>query len=1078
MNFKGFLKKTGFLNEDGAADPEAIKKFKQNAYKRVFKYRGSKANETDPDRCWRAVLNKARYKLTQNSNDDNRNAVKLAKGAITTAKARFKDAISDKLTADEEKEFAKNTIDKIKNHAEDWDIQDVYDLRKKLKERASGLFDDEFIEHNITLPELKGQANADFFENLTQEQQTELFEAMKDLEKEVEDEKVWKDKTIEDIDSIEPEDLAKIKAELAKKGIEITDKKDIEKLIKDGKLSPDDIEALDKLLEPEKTPANQDPPATPNGTTPPETENRDKQTQMQEMEKKRKLEKKLKDNDIPVKEDGTPDFDNPKTLEKINELMINGDDELYNEYILTKGGTQSDLAKMITDRQAKENELARTDLENRMARREAEKDQQKAICNVALALDIFMAFFSGKVQDGFSTLANKRVQAAALSKQFDEGMNKKAFAEEDQKIEDAHNAELDSIKTWETQKLQEIEQDRQTPMGTQAYKRKYGELVQEYNKKKAEYQEKGKKIDQDEKVQANIKNLRRALLTDTEITADNQELQAIYPIEANETPEAYTERLNNIIQSDTFDQDLEKKENEIQTEIENFNAEVENLEKDFDKAAKDLENDPDVQSEFKDANAAYEFKKANIQAEMNVLRAKEQKRYEDRKSVNKQVFDERRRVLKNIATMGQWSSDPMSVFATEMQAFNKRAKSLYESRGIPWNEGNDPLMSDDPDVLKQAMEDYKKRMEQGQQQQQQQGKGKGKKDDETGSQRPLGGQRPPLGGHKPGETGEGGEGGKAQNTGDGKKQLTQLQTEFGQKPKAKKRLEAFLKEKGLNPDDPDVNDDEIKNAIKEFKTKQFPEPANLTGQELKNLGITDADIPDDLKTTNGITDLGKYAEYLKDSKNATALKKLKEELGFEDTGKVTDTKPIKVPTDLAGIKKLKLGPVKIGDETKDLDNISDVDFEALKVKPEFQEFLKSVKFLSAISKGKTDSEKQEIEQVQDKDDVTPNTNKISEMSLKTLWNKLNNAGISIRSLPEYKPGMEELDKKKIIADYIKSHKQEFTDWQTLNDSVNLNHRKTAFKRLNEMSQAQKRASDRRTLRKFSELLVKDFRDFT
>lgn len=1065
MNFKGFLKKTGFLNEDGG-DETAKVSFIKNAYRKSYPNSDPAKANRPPEELWNAVLKKASYKLTQNSKEGTKKAVQFAKGARTQGTQRFQ--LKDKY------ETGKDTVQQnILDHLEDWDEKDFEKIKDQLPETFKGRGFEE-LKKNIksALSYTPGEK--------IKKSMDDLFELIKSQESdEGLDEKAWKDKTIEDLDGLDDNDFNKIQTELNKiEGFEnVTDLKSLKEAMKNKELSQDQIDALDKLLEPEQTPANQDPPAepnqVPNGSTPPETENRDKQKQMQEMEKKRKLEKKLKDNDIPVKEDGTPDFDNPKTLEKINELMINGDDELYNEYILTKGGTQSDLAKMIADRQAKENELARTDLENRMARHEAEKDQQKAICNVAMALDIFLSFFSGKAQDGFTTLANKRVQAAALSKQFDEGMNKDAFAKEDEKIENAHKKELDSIKTWETQRMAEIEQDRATPTATQTYKRKYGELVQERDKKKKELENKEKELQA--KIQTKKGSIDGLLLAFEigDVDENNKSLQALYPREEGEDEATYVNRLKEKVKDqDKLKSEIQSQHDEIQKEVETIKTEKGKIDSDFNKASKDLESDPDVQSEFKDANAAYEFKKANIQAEMNVLRAKEQKRYEDRKSVNKQVFDERRRVLKNIATMGQWSSDPDSVFATEMQAFNKRAKELYESRGIPWNEDNDPLMSDNPDVLKQAIADYKNSLEQGGKKEQQ---GKGKKNDETGGKKP---QRPPLGGRKPDPDPDPDPEKKTQNTGDGKKQLTQLQGEFSTKPKARKRLDAFLKEQGLDPSDPNVDDEELQDAIKEFKTKQFPEPANLNKQELENLGITDADIPDDLKTTNGITDLGKYAEYLKDSKNAAALKKLKEELGFEDTGKVTDTKPIKVPTDLAGIKKLKLGQVKIGDETKDLDNISDVDFEALKVKPEFQEFLKSVNALKAISNGRTESEKQEIEQVQDKDDKTTNTKSIGEMSLKTLWKKLNDAGISIRSLPGYKQGMSEEEKKTLIANYIKAHKEEFENWKLLTESKNLKHRKTAFKRLNEMSQAQKRASDRRTLRKFSELLVKDFRDFT
>lgn len=1060
MNFKGFLKKTGFLNEDGG-DEAAKVSFIKNAYRKSYPNSDPAKANRPPEELWNAVLKKASYKLTQNSKEGTKKAVQFAKGARTQGTQRFQ--LKDKY------ETGKDTVQQnILDHLEDWDEKDFEKIKDQLPETFKGRGFEE-LKKNIksALSYTPGEK--------IKKSMDDLFELIKSQESdEGLDEKAWKDKTIEDLDGLDDNDFKKIQTELNKiEGFEnVTDLKSLKEAMKNKELSQDQIDALDKLLEPEKTPANQDPPAEPNGTTPPETENRDKQTQMQEMEKKRKLEKKLKDNEIPVKEDGTPDFDNPKTLEKINELMINGDDELYNEYILTKGGTQSDLAKMIADRQAKENELARTDLENRMARHEAEKDQQKAICNVAMALDIFLSFFSGKAQDGFTTLANKRVQAAALSKQFDEGLNKNAFAKEDEKIENAHNKELDSIKTWEAQRMAEIEQDRATPAATQTYKRKYGELVQERDKKKKELENKEKELQA--KIQTKKGSIDGLLLAFEigDVDENNKALQSLYPREEGEDDATYVNRLKEKVKDqDKLKAEIQSQHDEIQKEVETIKTEKEKIDSDFNKAAKDLENDPDVQSEFKDANAAYEFKKANIQAEMNVLRAKEQKRYEDRKSVNKQVFDERRRVLKNIATMGQWSSDPTSVFATEMQAFNKRAKELYESRGIPWNEDNDPMLSDNPDVLKQAIADYKNSLEQGQQQQQQQQQqGKGKKDDETGGKKP---QRPPLGGRKPEPEPDPDK--KKTKPDEGKKQLTQLQSEFGQKPKAKKRLDAFLKEKGLNPDDPDVNDDEIKKAIEEFKTKQFPEPANLNKQELENLGITDADIPEDLKTNKSITDLEKYAAYLKDKNNAEALEKLKEELGFEGTG-LPKPKP---KIEIKNFDQTKLQGVKVKDANGNEIEITQENFEPNKYKPQV---------LAAFSKDEIETpddinNESAEDQTQDPKEGDPDyetkKKKLKSYSLKTLWTKLNKAGISIRALPDYDPNWTVADKKKAIAEYIGKHSNDIQEWNGfVNESKNLTHHKTAFKRLNEMSQAQKRASDRRTLRKFSELLVKDFRDFT
>ena len=1071
MNFKGFLKKTGFLNEDGG-DETAKVSFIRNAYRKSYPNSDATALNRKPEELWNAVLKKASYKLTKNSKEGTKKAVQFAKGAKTQGTKRFQ--LTDTYEKTEKDTMRANLL----GHLEDWDEKDFQDLKQALPNNS-------FITRAKNLEELKSQISqmrdANDLSADLQKSSDELFGEIKKLETVEEKEKEWKDKTFDDPESISQEDFDKLDKEKLKEilGDKLGDKElsyeNLKDILKNGDLDDTKIGELDKLIpEPEKTPETQDPPATPNGSEPPPTENRDKQAQMQEMEKKRRLEKKLKDNDIPVKEDGTPDFDNPKTLEKINELMINGDDELYNQYVLAKGGTQSDLAKMITDRQAKENELAKTDLENRMARHEAEKDQQKAICNVALALDIFLAFFSGKVQDGFTTLANKRVQAAALSKQFDEGLNKDAFDKENEKIENAHKTELDSITNWEKQRLAEIEQDRQTPMGTQAYKRKYQELIKEKENKKQDFKKRKDaympKVDRKEKIDKFLFTLD----TSTPIDTNNPVLKELIPQKEGESLEDYTARL----QEETKDavklkEKLQAESDEIQQVVENFNNEEKTIESDFNKAAKDLESDPDVQAEFKDANAAYEFKKANIQAEMNVLRAKEQKRYEDRKSVNKQVFEERRRVLKNIATMGQWSSDPDSVFATEMQAFNKRAKSLYESRGIPWNEDNDPLMSDDPDVLRQAMADYKESLKQkGQQQEQEEkGKGKGKKGDETGGKKPLGGK-----------TGETDPEKKNAKPGKGQKQLTQLQNKFKNAKLMQSRFDEFLANNysDLDTEDPD-DDEELQKAIKEFNQQKFPETDKLSGQTLRDLGV--AKVPEGVKDASGnpITDLDAYATYLKDNKNAEALKNLKKDLGFDDdsTG-VTNKTPLKIK-DLAtkGFDEIKGylpdNPTLKIDGTEVA--LSAQNWDTYKNKPEVTEYLdKNPEVLKKMSNGKTENEKEVIDKLPDGE--KDNSNKLSDRSLKSLWKMLNSKGISIRALPGYDSGWTDEEKKNAIKEYLLKNKSFFGLGDLITESINLKHRKTAFKRLNEMSQAQKRASDRRTLRKFSELLVKDFRDFT
>ena len=148
-----------------------------------------------------------------------------------------------------------------------------------------------------------------------------------------------------------------------------------------------------------------------------------------------------------------------------------------------------------------------------------------------------------------------------------------------------------------------------------------------------------------------------------------------------------------------------------------------------------------------------------------------------------------------------------------------------------------------------------------------------------------------------------------------------------------------------------------------------------------------------------------------------------------------------------------------------------------KNKPEVTEYLdKNPEVLKKMSNGTTENEKEVIDKLPDGE--KDNSNKLSDRSLKSLWKMLNSKGISIRALPGYDSGWTDEEKKNAIKEYLLKNKSFFGLGDLITESINLKHRKTAFKRLNEMSQAQKRASDRRTLRKFSELLVKDFRDFT
>ena len=433
MNFKGFLKsRCAYLLEEILNESPEDDNFKKQAYRRVFK--GDKFNSdiaNDPEKAWNAVLNKASYKLTKGSNKTTRLAVAAAKGAVNQAKQRN---INTELKDEETENYGKSTSDKIFKHAKDWSKEDIPDLLNKLDDNLKTKL------NGLTVFDLRGEGNK--LDDLNDDEKEQLFTAMKELETEEGLEaKEWKDKTVEELDELTEEEKNKILEELKKTDPEAT----LENL-KDKIDNLDDSQKaeLDKLLEPKPQQTPAEPQQT--GETPPSTQNQEALKRVQELQKAEKLAKKLRDNNIPTKEDGSPDFDNPDTFKKINDLMINGDDELYNEFVKAKGGEKSDLAKEIQERSERENEIIQQDLENRQARREHEVESQKRLCNFALALDIICAALSGKATDVFSTLAEKRGKSKAIEKSLAEGMNQK-IEDEVKQLEEDHAKELDSIET-------------------------------------------------------------------------------------------------------------------------------------------------------------------------------------------------------------------------------------------------------------------------------------------------------------------------------------------------------------------------------------------------------------------------------------------------------------------------------------------------------------------------------------------------------------------------------------------------------------------------------------------------------
>ena len=1037
MNFKGFLKSRysylfeEILNED---DNTAKDSFVRSAYKRSC----PNGKENDVDKMWIAVLNKANYKLTKNSKPDTRKAVQIAKGAKTQAKTRFTDLKQDLDDSDKE---VLETDQKIIKHLEDWTAKDIDDLKTKLSEKG---FNQDFTD-KVNLVILKDQNELN---KLSDDEKKNLFDAIKDCEEEEKTETEWKDKTFDDLESITPEDFEKVKDRL-KNFIGFENVNSLDDL-KNKHLRPDQIKDLDKLIEQEpKTPPepqeSQQEPKEPQVT--PDTTNQETLARIQEQQKAEKLQKKLRDNNVPVKEDGSPDFDNPETLKKINDLMVNGDDELYNEFVRSKGGEKSDLAREIQERSERENEIIQQDLENRQARREHEVESQKRLCNFALALDIICAALSGKATDVFSTLAEKRGKSKAIEKSLAEGMNQK-IEDEVKQLEEDHAKELDSIETHKKQRLEQLEEDRSNPTQTLAYKRKSMEIMTKHNEKVQAHKEKGKTLESKVSQNNSIQSALFALDNGTPI--DDKKLQSIFPKDPNEDDATYAQKIESLKSKSPEDlkTELENIKKQNQTEIDQFNEETQNLDKELNDELQALKEDPDVKNELKNSEEDYEFKKKNILSETQSLIDKENERLKKKIRTRKQIIDENKRFAKNISTMMAWSSNPEDVLASEMLAQIKRQKTLLNSIGEQTNPEDFP---EDPEAIKKMIKEKMSNPGGSKISGKTSGGRRGDDDDdEVPVRRPQNRLRNPE--SKPTET----EPAKVENK-TGKQAYNDIMKKFNGKQKAQNRLTEFLKSNGI--ENPETTDEtQLQDLMKKFNEQKFPEGDELTSAKLKELGIKNGDKDFTEDEVNSL------------KSNPEELKKLKEEYGFEDNAKPAKNEPLKVE-DAEGVKKLKLGTLKIGDKDYNLDNLTDEEYNAIRDSEEFKKKLQEPSTLAKISGTIGDDEKNEVNNLKDgdKDDST----KLGDLSFKALWKKLNDKGISIKVLPGYDRNLPDDKKKELVSKYIKEHINDFG----LNESREPRHRKTAFKRLNEVSQAQKRMSERRSLKKFSELLVHDVRTF-
>lgn len=1074
MNFKAFLKnnlisESSFLFEEG--DTEQQKKtFIQSAYKRVY----PDGKETDTKKQWNAVRSKAYYKLTKNSRPETRKAVQQAKGALNAGKTRFN--LEDKELEDSEKE-AKTETQKILDHLEDWSDEDFKELKENPKNDLS------WLQNCSSLQELK-----DTIETYPQQDQDKVFELIKGQEDIVDGVKDWKDRTFEDLESIPQEDFDKIK-EKVKATLGVGDDvtldtiDDLKAHLKDNPPDAETLQKLDALLDddggeakqvPVQTTGQQKPQEPQENKVPVSTANQEILDNIQKKQQEAELNDHLKKLGLDITSLDTGD------TEVVQKIIDSGDPLLYDTYIAKNLPEESEIVQRIKREEEVRQQVQREALERRTDRFEELKKSGKVLAGIGVIFDVLVSALSGKGSNFFETMAQKQTLAKGIA----EGITTQLSDQYEERIsnEDSNHAkELDALKTNYDQRLKDLESQKADPFKTVAYKKLMTMASQKYNEKKNEL----KAITQEASQRAaDVSSLNVFMSADDfsslDSTVKNQMTKVLsekYPRqkipdetgnEVEESEDAYLERIKKEAKGD----DIQRIVDDANNDLEQAKGKEKELDDSFTKSLEDLKQNPEVQDEMKLAEQTYKSQKAIIESEYNKAVATENTRYEKTVHCLRKTMDENKRFFKNISVLAMYSDNPEDIIMQEMASRNKKLqdRAKLETGTEIFNEENCPS---DPKKLKEWFENASKGVE---------GKPKkGRDDDDDDDDTPKKLKKPNdgEGGDGTGTGGAGADGGKepdetkkkeqkAQAVADTKKGFDELKTKFNDKPNAQARLENFLKSKNLDLtelDNPEaMSEEDIKvfnDALKEFNAQKLEK-----WEDLKALGLKDGDkdYSDD--------------ELQKLWNNKEQLEKIKKDYGFEDDeGKAIPkkTEPLKVDTNNLGeIKKLNL---KLKDnEGKDIDltKLNDEQWKELLTQEGFKDKLeaqlKSPEVLKTLSGEDATSEKtEEIDKLPDavQDTKTP----LKEMNLKTLWTLLNNEGISIRALPGYKTDMKPEEKANLIRNYIKEHK-DVQSWNSL-----LTESKTSQKRLSSLIEANNKKIQKRSLKKFAELLVNDVRTF-
>lgn len=1084
MNFKVFLKnnlisESAFLFEEDNTQQQK-ETFIRSAYRRVF----PKGDVTDVDQMWSQVRNKAYYHLTKGSKEETKKAVALAKSALNQAKARTDFGLD---TSDDKENDTRTTDVKITSHLEDWGDSDLDGLKDAISKLDGDKFKskDLITNHSSSLEELKNTISTISDEN-DKKQLLELIKDQETLKDDKDFEKIdWKDKTFEDLGSIGDEEFKKVKDKLKETlGVGDDVKLDtIDELKEYLKKTPPNAETLQKLDDllvddggeakqvPVQTTGQLEPQKPQENKVPVSTTNQEILDNIQKKQQEAELNGHLKKLGLDITSLDTGD------AEVVQKIIDSGDPLLYDTYIAKNLPEESEIVQRIKREEEVRQQVQREALERRTDRFEELKKSGKVLAGIGVIFDVLASALSGKGTNFFETMAQKQTLAKGIA----EGITNQLSDQYEERIsnEDSNHAkELDALKTNYDQRLKDLESQKADPFKTVAYKKLMTMASQKYNEKKNEL----KAITQEASQRvADVASLQVFMSTDDlsgiDSTAKNQMTKVLsekYPrqkikgedgTEVEENDDQYLQRIKEEAKGD----DIQRIVDDANNDLEQAKGKEKELEDSFTKSLEDLKQNPEVQDEMKLAEQTYKSQKAIIESEYKKAVATETTRYEKTVHCLRKTMDENKRFFKNISVLAMYSDNPEDIIMQEMASRNKKLqdRAKLETGTEIFNEENCPS---DPKKLKEWFENASKGSE-----------GKPKKgkdrddDDDDGDDTPKkltkpndgdGGAGGADGGKEPDETKKKAQ--KAQTVQAIKDTVSKIKDKFKDKEKAQNRFNEFLASEGLNPDEIDNLDDEnlqkFNDALERFKSQQFPK----TAEECNKLGITDK--KGEPLTQDSLNELLKDKNWLKEKMN---------EYGFDDneggkTGETKKTNPIKPNTEtFDGVKGLIPNGKTLtinGNEVP----LTPENWETFKGSKEFAEYLQSPDVLKQLSGKEADSEKADIETVEDIKDGDPNDKgetRLSDLSLKTIWKKLNDSGISIRALPDYSPQWGEKEKKEAIKKYLLSNPGLIKDGNILTES------KTSQKRLSSLIEANNKKIQKRSLKKFAELLVNDVRTF-